>query len=106
MKIGELIEAISKDINVLLEQENSPNLPDIFKHMVLAIFRKGPRTQGWFQSSVMIAFETLLDNGYIYRNSRPDRMRLTSKGFVKNGRHRMEPMTQNNQFDVLWNRFV
>jgi hypothetical protein len=106
MKINLLIEAITQDINLLLEQEDSPNLPDIFKHMVLAIFRKGPRTQGWFETSVMIAFETLLDNGYIYSNSRPDRMRLTSKGFVKNGRHRMEPMAKNNQFDSLWNKFT
>lgn len=106
MKFSLLIEEITKEINLLLEQEDSVDLPDIYKHMVLAIYRKGPQTRGWFESSVMIAFECLLDNGYIYRNSRPDRMRLTSKGFVKNGRHRMEPMEKNYKFDSLWNGYT
>jgi hypothetical protein len=106
MKLSIAINETIDEINMLLEQEGMNTLPDLFKHMVLAIFRKGPRSMGWFQQSVHIAFEFLLKYGHITRNSNLNRMALTRKGKSYNKRHEMEPPAKSQQFDNLLNRFV
>lgn len=88
-----------KDINLLLEQEGMNPLPDLFKHMVLAIFRKGPRTEAWFRSSLEIAFSSLLKNGFITPNSNLTNMTLTSTGNEQNRRHMAEPRAKSDLFD-------
>lgn len=101
-----LLEQVAEDINKILLEQEVPQLPDLFKHMVLAIFRKGPRTMGWFQSSIMIAFESLLDNGFITRNSNLQNIRLTAKGRTQNKTHQSEPRPKSDQFDRYFSRFI
>ena len=105
-KFINLTEEIYKDINLFLVEQRVSPLPDLFKHMVLAIFRKGPRTIGWFQSSVMIAFESLLQNGFITGDSNLQSIRLTSKGQQQNRMHASEPKAKSDQFDRYFDRFV
>ena len=88
-----------KDINLLLEQEGMNPLPDLFKHMVLAIFRKGPRTERWFRDSLEIAFSSLLKNGFISPNSNLNNMALTPTGVERNRRHMAEPKAKSDLFD-------
>lgn len=105
-KFIDLTEIVYKDINSFLLEQKASVLPDLFKHMVLAIFRKGPRNIGWFQSSVMIAFESLLDNGFITRDSNLQSIRLTPKGQQQNRMHASEPKAKSDQFDRYFSRFV
>jgi len=106
MKVSILLEHSVREINLLLEEEGVEVLPDLFKHMVLAIFRKGPRNIGWFQASVQIAFESLLENDFISPNSTPSSMTLTSKGQSRNAQHAREPASKSDQFDRYWSRFI
>lgn len=106
MKLSILLEHSIREINLLLEEEGVEALPDLFKHMVLAIFRKGPRNIGWFQASVQIAFESLLENDFITPDSSPDQIRLTAKGQSRNAQHAREPVAKSNQFDSYWSRFI
>lgn len=101
-----ILEEISRDLNKLLQEQEAGQLPDLFKHMVLAIFRKGPRNIGWFQSSIMIAFESLLNNGFITGNSNLNNMTLTAKGQAQNRQHAAEPKAKSNQFDRYFSRFL
>jgi len=101
-----LLEKIIFDIDNLLQEQEVRELPDLFKHMVLAIFRKGPRTIGWFQSSIMIAFESLLNNGFITRNSNLNNITLTARGQAQNRQHTAEPKAKSDQFDRYFSRFL
>jgi hypothetical protein len=106
MKWNNLLEETVSEINVLLEQEGMLPLPDLFKHMTLAIFRKGPRNIGWFQQSAQTAFEFLVQHDFLSPNSNLNSMRLTSKGQQADSRHRAEPIQKSAQFDSYWKRFV
>lgn len=103
---NKLLEETVREINVLLEQQGMVRLPDLYKHMVLAIFRKGPRNIGWFQVSAQIAFEFLIKHGHISPDSGAGRMPLTAKGRKYNKRHRAEPPKKSEQFDRYWRRYV
>lgn len=92
--------AIEEEINVVLEQEGAGPLPDIFKHMVLAIFKKGRnKNEEWFRQSIMIAFDSLLDNGYI-EGTNIKNMRLTPDGYRRNLQHAREPKDKSQKFDA------
>lgn len=101
-----LLRETESEINLTLEQEGLNPLPDLFKHMTLAIFRKGPRNIGWFQQSASIAFDFLIKYGHISPNSSVDNMTLTSSGQQQDRRHRAEPPAKSKQFDSYWRRFV
>lgn len=82
------------DINLLLEQEGMNPLPDIFKHMVLAIYNKGDKNEQGFRRAIDAAFSSLLKSGYINKN-----LTLTPKGVEKNKRHASEPKTKSAVVD-------
>lgn len=102
MKVSVLLLEVREEINLLLEQEGMNPLPDLFKHMVLAIFRKGARTEAWFRSSVEIAFSSLLRNGYITPTSKLNNMTLTSSGAERNRYHSSEPRAKSDLFDSTY----
>ena len=100
--IEKKISIIEKDINLVLEQEGVKPLPDIFKHMVLAIFNKGKnKTVDWFKQSIMIAFDSLIDNGFI-DGTNIKNMRLTPAGYERNLSHARERKTKSNKFDAAF----
>lgn len=85
------------------------NFPDLFKHMTLAIMRKGPRTLGWFQSSAAIAYEFLIKYGYITPQSNLQQMTLTAKGQAANAKHMGEGLIgrkKSEQFDRYVQRYI
>ena len=86
-------------INLVLEQEGMNPLPDLYKHMVLAIFRKGPRTVDNFLNSMEAAFEFLVRYGHITPNSNINNMQLTPSGQALNSKHAAEPVDKSGTFD-------
>lgn len=100
MKFSFLLEESIKEINSLLEQEGLNTLPDLFKHMVVAIFRKGDRTEANFRRALDAAFKFLLRNGHITPDSTVQNMTLTATGNNLNQRHMAEPKTKSDTFDA------
>lgn len=98
MKVENLLNETVKEINLLLEQEGMNPLPDLFKHMVLAIFSKGNKDEQSFRQAIDAAFTFLLRNGYINKN-----LSLTAKGIEKNKRHAAEPKRKSSVFDSYLN---
>ena len=94
------LQEVIGDINSLLEQEGMNPLPDLFKHMVLAIFRKGPRTEENFKRALDAAFSFLIQYGHITPQSNLDNMQLTSTGATLNRRHAAEPAEKSGLFDA------
>lgn len=93
------LQEVIGDINSLLEVEGMNPLPDLYKHMVLAIFRKGPRTEQNFIRAMEAAFSFLLRHGHITPQSNIDNMQLTSTGNNLNTRHVAEPPAKSQTFD-------
>ena len=91
------------EINLVLEQEGMNPLPDLYKHMVLAIFRKGPRTEKRFLDSLNAAFLFLLKRGHIAPKSTINNMSLTATGQRLNARHASEPQDKSRTFDSAMN---
>ena len=86
-------------INLVLEQEGMSPLPDLFKHMALAIFRKGPRTVDKFLDSMEAAFAFLVRYGHITPNSNINNMTLTSTGANLEKNHDNEDVSKSKTFD-------
>jgi hypothetical protein len=95
------LQPFVEKINVLLEQEGLNPLPDLFKHMVLAIFRKGPRTVENFIYSMEMAFAALVRYGHLTPSSNINNMQLTSTGIQQNRSHVGEPRTKSANFDAM-----
>lgn len=93
------LQEVIGDINSLLEREGMNPLPDLYKHMVLAIFRKGPRTEKNFLRAMEAAFSFLLKHGHISPQSNINNMPLTSTGNQLNARHVAEPPEKSQTFD-------
>lgn len=91
-----------KNINALLEQQGMNPLPDLYKHMVLAIFRKGPKTSSNFIRSMDAAFTFLLKHGHITPQSNINNIQLTSTGKVLNAPHTKEPPDKSELFDTAF----
>lgn len=100
MKFSSLLEESIGEINSLLEQEGLNTLPDLFKHMVVAIFRKGDRTEANFRRALDAAFKFLLRNGHITPDSTVQNMNLTGTGRALNARHQAEPKAKSDTFDA------
>lgn len=94
------LQEVIGDINSLLEQEGMNPLPDLFKHMVLAIFRKGARTEDNFKRALEAAFSFLLMYGHITPQSNINNMQLTASGAKLNRRHAAEPADKSSLFDA------
>lgn len=88
------LQSFINDTNLILEQAGMAPLPDIFKHMVLAIFQKGEKTEQGFRQAIDAAFSFLLKNGLINKN-----LTLTPKGVEKNKRHTSEPKNKSAVVD-------
>lgn len=98
-----------KELTEQVSVSTGTKFPDLFKHMTLAIMRKGPRTMGWFQSSVQIAYEFLIQYGYITPRSNLQRMTLTAKGVQANAKHMREGSIgrkKSEQFDRYIQRYI
>ena len=80
--------------------------PDLFKHMTLAIWNKGPRNKDTFQASFMIALDFLATYGYISPKSSPSRIYLTGKGKTQNSKHSGEPPAKSANFDKAYFAYV
>ena len=95
------LQPFVEEINLLLEQEGMSPLPDLFKHMALAIFRKGPRTVDNFINSMEAAFAFLVRHGHITPRSNINKMDTTSSGAKINSRHSREPAAKSSNFDAM-----
>lgn len=93
------LQEVIRDINSLLEQEGMNPLPDLYKHMVLAIFRKGPKNEKNFLRAMEAAFSFLLMRGHITPQSNINNMQLTSTGNQLNAAHASEPPAKSQTFD-------
>jgi hypothetical protein len=98
MKNWDVTPFIQK-INLVLEQEGMNPLPDLYKHMVLAIFRKGVKNEQNFLRAMEAAFSFLLTYGHITPQSNINNMQLTSTGASLNSRHVAEPKSKSDLFD-------
>ncbi len=95
-----LFEACVQKINLLLEQEGLSPLPDLFKHMALAIFRQGPKTEKNFIRAMEATFSFLLSKGHITPDSTLQNVKLTSSGAALNRDHVDEPASKSGLFDA------
>lgn len=95
-----VLESCIEKINLLLEQEGANPLPDLYKHMVLAIFREGPKTEQNFLRAMEAAFSFLLRRGHITPDSNIQKMTLTSSGASLDRPHEAEPASKSNLFDA------
>lgn len=93
------LQEVIGDINSLLEVEGMDPLPDLFKHMALAIFRKGPKTEQNFLRAMKAAFSFLVKHGHISPKSNINNMPLTSTGANLERRHDAEPEQKSQTFD-------
>lgn len=93
------LQEVIGDINSLLEVEGMNPLPDLYKHMVLAIFRKGVKTEQNFLRAMEAAFSFLVKHGHISPQSNINNMQLTSTGNSLNSRHTAEPAQKSQTFD-------
>lgn len=93
------LDPFIEKINLLLEQEGMTPLPPLYKHMVLAIFRKGSKTERNFVRAMEAAFSFLLKYGHISPQSNINNMPLTSTGNQLNARHVAEPPEKSQTFD-------
>jgi len=94
------LQEVIGDINSLLEQEGMNPLPDLFKHMVLAIFRRGQKSEQNFIRAMEAAFSFLVRHGHISPQSNIDNMQLTASGNELNRRHAAEPANKSDTFDA------
>ena len=95
----------SKELHEQVSVSPGSSFPDLFKHMTLAIMRKGPRSAGWFESALAIAWDFLVKFGYLTPRSNLQRMTLTAKGRIANARH-MNEGSAGRKKSELFDRYI
>ena len=106
MKISKnLLEKIIGEETRLLVEEVSRTFPDLFTHMVLAIYKKKGGGEQGFLYAIEAALSFLIQNDYITSDSDLQNISLTSKGQAQNARHAREPMQKGDSFYSLLNYF-
>lgn len=109
MKISKnLLEKIILEETRLLVEEVARTFPDLFTHMVLAIYQRYQNDRsgedGLIQA-IKIALSSLKKDGYITPDSNLQNISLTPAGEKKNARHAREPMQKGDSFYSLANYF-
>ena len=89
----------------LLVEEVSRTFPDLFTHMVLAIYKKKGGGEQGFLYAIEAALSFLIQNDYITPDSDLLNVSLTSKGQAQNVRHAREPMQKGDSFYSLLDYF-
>ena len=96
MKIHKnLLEKIIWEETRLLVEEVSRTFPDLFTHMVLAIYQRYQEERSGEEGiiqAIKIALASLKKDGYITPDSNLQNISLTPDGQKKNARHAREPM--------------
>lgn len=104
---------------IVEEADGGLYFPDLFKHMVVAIWKKLSRRSGMgrkkgvFEAAMIIAFEFLKQHRYVNRGSVMRNVRLTNKGSRRNiyhadgqcSRSRGEAESKSNMFDRLFMQY-
>jgi hypothetical protein len=84
------------------------HVPDLLKHMTLAIMENTGRTDAGFLKAFQIARDKLVRDGYLTSASSKgpstDKIRLTPKGDRQNRKHAREGKGKSKLFDLYFRR--
>lgn len=106
MKISRsLLEKIIWEETVLLVEEVSADLPDLFTHMALAIYRKGNEGPEELLYAIEAALSFLIEKGFITPGSDLAGIELTALGTSQNVSHAAESPSKTDYFYTLLNNF-
>lgn len=84
------------------------HVPDLLKHMTVAIMANTGRTDAGFLKAFQIARDKLVRDGYLTgasaKGPSTDKIRLTPKGLRQNQKHTREGKAKSHLFDQYFRR--